>query len=69
MCLEPAENPMMYVPWWVNIGWFHAMHRASSGLWCATQSTTSTIPVRLSIQGMVFRNSVSVYCHTQPLYE
>lgn len=31
MCLEAAENPMMYVPWWVNIGWFHAMRSSSSG--------------------------------------
>ena len=31
MCLDPAENPKMNVPWWVNIGWFHAMRRASSG--------------------------------------
>jgi len=20
MCLDAAENPMMHVPWWVNIG-------------------------------------------------
>ena len=31
MCLDAAENPMMYVPWWVNIGWFHAMRSSSSG--------------------------------------
>ena len=22
MCLDAAEKPMMYVQWWVNIGWF-----------------------------------------------
>lgn len=31
MCLDAAENPMMYVPWWVNIGWFHATRSSSSG--------------------------------------
>ena len=31
MCLEVAENPMMYVPWWVNNGWFQAMRSSSSG--------------------------------------
>lgn len=30
MCFDAAENPMMYVPWWVNIGWFHAMCGATS---------------------------------------
>jgi hypothetical protein len=31
MCLDAAENPMMYVPWWMNIAWFHAMRSFSSG--------------------------------------
>ena len=48
MCLDAAENPMMYVPWWVNIGWFHAMRSSSSGNLHETQSSTSTIRARLS---------------------
>ena len=31
MCLRVAENPMTYVTWWVNIGWFHAMRSSSFG--------------------------------------
>lgn len=31
MCLDAAENPMMYVLWWVNIGWLLAMRSSSSG--------------------------------------
>ena len=37
MCVDAAENPMMYVPWWVNIGWFHAMRSSGSGKLCETQ--------------------------------
>ena len=33
MCLEAAENPMIYVPWWVNIRWLRAM--CSSTCRCA----------------------------------
>ena len=31
MCWDAVENPMMKVPWWVNIGWFHAMRSSISG--------------------------------------
>ena len=30
MCLEAAENSMMYVPWWVSIGWLRAMCSSTS---------------------------------------
>lgn len=29
--LGRGREPMMYVPWWVNNGWFQAMRSSSSG--------------------------------------
>ena len=62
MCLDAAENPMMYVPRWVNIGWFQATRSSSSGKRSATQFNTSTIRARLSSFGMIDDNMPSEPC-------
>ena len=60
MCLEAAENPMMYVPWWVNIGWFQGDAQLQLREVCETQSSTSTIRADCRRLGMVARTLSSV---------